>query len=68
LSNPDWRRWLAFRNYLRAHPEVADEYGRLKTALADLYGSDPNQRDAYRSGKSDWIRMTTARALSADTG
>jgi GrpB-like predicted nucleotidyltransferase (UPF0157 family) len=68
LSNPDWRRWLAFRDYLRSHPEVADEYGRLKTTLADLHGSDPNQRDAYRSGKSAWIRTTTATALSADNG
>jgi GrpB-like predicted nucleotidyltransferase (UPF0157 family)/diadenosine tetraphosphate (Ap4A) HIT family hydrolase len=49
-SNPDWRRWLAFRDYLRAHPEVADEYGRLKTTLANLHGSDGTS--ATRTGQA----------------
>ena len=61
---PDWRGWLAFRDYLRRHPEQAREYGELKTRLADQHGADPNQRDAYRAGKADWIRSTTQRALS----
>ncbi len=60
-----WRGWLAFRNDLRMHPEVAWEYGELKTRLANEHGTDPNQRDAYRAGKADWVGSITARALSA---
>jgi GrpB-like predicted nucleotidyltransferase (UPF0157 family) len=60
-----WRGWLAFRDYLRKHAEVAREYGELKTRLADEHGADPNQRDAYRAGKADWVGSTTARALAA---
>jgi GrpB-like predicted nucleotidyltransferase (UPF0157 family) len=63
-SSPRWRGWLAFRDYLRAHPETAQEYGSLKTRLADDHGGDPNQRDEYRAGKEDWIRAMTIRALS----
>jgi GrpB-like predicted nucleotidyltransferase (UPF0157 family) len=63
-SSLGWRGWLAFRNYLRTHPEVAGEYGDLKTRLANERGGDPNQRDAYRAGKADWIRSVTQRALS----
>jgi GrpB-like predicted nucleotidyltransferase (UPF0157 family) len=64
-SSPRWRGWLAFRDYLRAHPEAAQEYGELKTRLADENGPDPNERDLYRAGKSDWIRTTTTLALAA---
>lgn len=59
-----WRGWLAFRNYLRTHPELVRESGELKTRLANEHGADPNQRDAYRAGKADWIRSVTATALS----
>jgi GrpB-like predicted nucleotidyltransferase (UPF0157 family) len=60
-----WRGWLAFRNYLRTHPDAAREYGELKTRLAKEYGTDPNQRDAYRAGKAEWVGSITTRALSA---
>jgi GrpB-like predicted nucleotidyltransferase (UPF0157 family) len=56
------RGWLAFRDYLRAHPDVAAEYATLKTDLAALYGANPNQRDAYRGGKADFIVSVTKRA------
>ena len=59
-----WRGWLAFRDYLRTHPEAAQEYGELKTGLASEHGNDPNQRDAYRAGKADWVGSITTRALS----
>jgi GrpB-like predicted nucleotidyltransferase (UPF0157 family) len=61
-----WRGWLAFRDYLRAHPDTARQYGELKTRLATQYGSHPNERDAYRAGKADWVRAVTAQAFSED--
>lgn len=66
-SSSRWRGWLAFRDYLRAHPEAAEEYGALKTRLAEENGGDPNQRDVYRAGKAEWIRIATTRALSGST-
>jgi GrpB-like predicted nucleotidyltransferase (UPF0157 family) len=62
-----WRGWLAFRDDLRTHPEVAREYGELKTRLANEHGTDPNQRDAHRAGKAEWVGSTTTRALFAGT-
>jgi GrpB-like predicted nucleotidyltransferase (UPF0157 family) len=65
-ASAGWRGWLAFRNYLRTRPALACEYGELKTRLAEEYGADPNQRDAYRAGKATWVASITTRALSAD--
>jgi GrpB-like predicted nucleotidyltransferase (UPF0157 family) len=64
--SPGWRGWIAFRNHLRAHPELAAEYGARKRDLAARFGADPNDRDAYRGGKADWIREVTAAALGTD--
>src|SRR5271169_7243663 len=49
-----WRGWLAFRDYLRKNPAVAQEYGVLKTHLSLEHGSNPNERVRYRAGKDDW--------------
>jgi len=62
-----WREWIAFRDYLRAQPHVAAEYGVLKTQLAAEHGADPNDRDAYRAGKAAWIRAVTDDALRERT-
>ncbi len=43
---------LGFRDYLRAHPEAAREYGELKAALARRF---PGDMDSYVSGKSEFI-------------
>jgi GrpB-like predicted nucleotidyltransferase (UPF0157 family) len=61
-----WRGWIAFRDHLRAHPELGAEYEARKRDLAARFGSDPNDRDSYRSGKADWIREVTAAALGTD--
>jgi GrpB-like predicted nucleotidyltransferase (UPF0157 family) len=43
---------LAVRDYLRAHPDVAGEYGRLKKELAARFAEDI---DGYVDGKTDRI-------------
>ncbi|MGB3373643.1 MAG: GrpB family protein [Microbacterium sp.] len=47
-----WRRYLAFRDHLRAHPVDRDAYGALKRSLATRHPSD---RLAYIDGKQDFI-------------
>ncbi len=56
-----WQRHLAFRDYLRAHPEVAAQYDRLKRDLARSYRDD---REGYTSAKTDFIRTVESVALS----
>jgi GrpB-like predicted nucleotidyltransferase (UPF0157 family) len=56
---PQWES-LAFRDYLRPHPDVAAEYAALKRRLAAEF---PDDRVAYTKGKSDFIRQVTTSAL-----
>lgn len=56
----EFYRHIAFRDYLRAHPDVADAYGNLKRALAMKYCDD---RIAYTIGKHDFIVDLLRRAL-----
>lgn len=51
-SSPELRRHLALRDYLRAHPDAAAEYGRIKQEGARLY---PHDIDAYIAHKSACI-------------
>jgi GrpB-like predicted nucleotidyltransferase (UPF0157 family) len=60
-----WRDWLVFRDHLRAHPAVAAEYGALKVGLATAHGADPNDRDAYRAAKTEFIHHSVAAARSS---
>lgn len=55
-------RPIIFRDYLRAHPEVARQYGELKYALAERFRHD---RQAYNQAKTDFIRSIEARARGA---
>lgn len=43
---------LAFRDYLRTHPETRDAYAALKVHLSEKYRND---RMAYTNAKSDFI-------------
>ncbi len=54
-----WMRHLAFRDYLRTHPDVAAQYDRLKRDLAERYRND---REAYTNAKTDFIRSVEALA------
>jgi GrpB-like predicted nucleotidyltransferase (UPF0157 family) len=57
-----WNRHLAFRDYLRAHPEVAREYAELKRRLAAKHGTDV---DAYTDAKSAFILGIQEKAAAA---
>jgi GrpB-like predicted nucleotidyltransferase (UPF0157 family)/predicted kinase len=57
----EYRRNLAFRDYLRAHPDVAAEYASLKRRSAQQHRDD---REAYRKSKSDFIERVTNHALA----
>ena len=52
-------RQLAFRDYLRAHPDAALAYERLKRQLAEKFRDD---RDAYCDGKSTFVEEVLRRA------
>jgi GrpB-like predicted nucleotidyltransferase (UPF0157 family) len=59
-GNPEYARHIAFRNYLRTHPEEANAYARLKRNLADKFGVD---RIAYNEAKSEFVAEILRRAL-----
>ena len=60
------RRTLAFRDYLREHPDVSREYEALKRDLAARsVATDPESREEYARGKSDFIEGVVATALAA---
>jgi GrpB-like predicted nucleotidyltransferase (UPF0157 family) len=54
-----WQR-LAFRDYLRAHPEEARTYQRLKTRLAAEHQTD---REAYTGAKSAYVERVMRKAI-----
>ena len=53
-----WNDHLAFRDQLRARPEDAAAYGRLKRELAARHGSD---RSAYTEAKTSFVEAILAR-------
>ena len=58
-SSPRFADELAFRDYLRAHPDRAKEYGTLKRSLAAEHAED---REAYTRAKADFVEAITAKA------
>lgn len=53
-------RHLAFRDYLREHPEVCRQYGEIKSQLAKQY---PNDIDGYCNGKDDFVKSVEKDAI-----
>lgn len=51
-GHPEWDRHLAFRDWLRTHPEGAAAYASLKRELAARFPADAL---AYTEAKSDFI-------------
>ena len=60
-GSPDARRQLAFRNYLRAFPDVAEAYAEEKRRARDLF---PYNSTDYAHEKGAFIRATEAKALA----
>lgn len=60
-SAADISRHLAVRDYLRAHPAEAAEYGALKRSLAARF---PEDIEGYCDGKDAFVRALEERALS----
>jgi GrpB-like predicted nucleotidyltransferase (UPF0157 family) len=54
-----WDKHLLFRDYLRAHPDEAQAYERLKRELAARFRDD---RPGYCEAKAGFIEKTMARA------
>lgn len=61
-SSEQFRRHLAFRDFLRAHGEEAAAYALLKRQLAAQFKTD---REAYSQGKSAFVEAALRRALTA---
>ncbi|KAF0196064.1 MAG: hypothetical protein FD169_1130 [Bacillota bacterium] len=57
-DNPELKHHLQFRDYLRAHPDAAAEYGLLKKHLAAVYGDD---REGYSVAKTEFITTILSR-------
>jgi GrpB-like predicted nucleotidyltransferase (UPF0157 family) len=51
-DSPEYRRHIAFRDYLRSHPSEAAAYADLKCELAAKFRLD---RDAYNRGKANFV-------------
>ena len=58
-AHPDVRKHLAFRDYLRTHPDAARNYELLKQRLASKYRDD---RLAYTEAKAEFINRIIAMA------
>ena len=54
-----WVRHLLFRDYLRANPDEAAAYDRLKRELAARYGGD---LEGYTEAKTEFIESAVAKA------
>ena len=57
-GSPRFEAELAFRDYLREHPDVGAQYAALKRQLATRFEHD---RDAYAQAKGDFIRCVLDR-------
>src|SRR5262249_6683541 len=59
------RQTLAFRDYLREHPDAALAYERLKRALAARHSAATfDSRQAYADAKTEFVTRIMAQALA----
>jgi GrpB-like predicted nucleotidyltransferase (UPF0157 family) len=57
-GSPEYGRHIAFRDYLRSHPDDASAYAALKRKLAE----DAGDREAYTQGKTEFVSQILRRA------
>ncbi|MEE9600306.1 MAG: GrpB family protein [Thermoplasmata archaeon] len=62
MTSDFWEKHLLFRDFLRTHAKVAQEYFELKRELAARYRTD---RDAYTDAKTSFIESVIARARTS---
>lgn len=60
LSSEHWLRHIAFRDYLRTHPEVKEEYQQLKEQLSTMEWVDGNH---YNIRKDPFIKREEKNAV-----
>ena len=60
-GNENIARHIAFRDYLRVHPDEAGAYEAAKRAAAAAH---PGNSMAYSGHKSDWVRACVDRAMA----
>jgi GrpB-like predicted nucleotidyltransferase (UPF0157 family) len=61
-DNENLARVLAFRDFLRTHPDTARNYVTLKRSLAEQFRTD---RTAYTNAKTTFIDQVVAEAATA---
>ena len=57
----EWQNLILFRDYLTQHPDVAEEYARLKMELAEKF---PKDRQTYLEGKAPFVERVLKLARS----
>lgn len=65
MGNTEIERHLAFRNYLRTHPDVLKKYGSLKKELSQRF---PRDIAAYISGKEQLVLEIEKKAMDWKQG
>jgi len=60
-GGPLWRSYILFRDYLRAHEDVAREFSEVKRALAARF---PEDREAYTNAKTAYAQEILRRATT----
>jgi GrpB-like predicted nucleotidyltransferase (UPF0157 family) len=61
LGSSGWQNPLAFRDYLRTHPDELRRYEELKQKLAERYS---DHRAKYTAGKKDYVDAVVTRATA----
>ena len=60
IGSSEIKRHLAFRDYLRNHPDVKQSYGELKIKLAQQF---PYDITSYINGKQNLVKVIEKRAM-----
>jgi len=58
-----WKNALAFRDFLRTHPNELRRYEEIKQKLAERY---PDNRMMYTAGKRDYVQEVLSKAPGAN--